>query len=323
MGSNVLTSLIQDAILKLCTQHVTFDASLEIDGIICITPGQDAKEIVVKMHRTIMKPVTQPDQYAPEMDTNPSTPSSTSSATPHKRQRNRQGRDIDPNAYPQNVTSNVSFDEMPKPSIYDEDSGGGGYYNSEQQQQYATPDSTPSKSRKRRAAPAPEASTEEKYIKVEPGESEILVEEPTSVTPGNSNDGYTDPNQGMGNWNLGNSAAYVQGKSPNEEPDSICERCHHVFPTSRCMEYHTSVVHNGFCDVCNKRIDGEPNPENHGLKHTGLRPFQCDLCFKLFQTDSGLKRHKSKEIRCHICNNFVSVQNKSAHMKKHASQGQF
>ncbi|CAH1778343.1 unnamed protein product, partial [Owenia fusiformis] len=58
MGSTnaMLTQLIQDAVLKLCTQNVVFNKSLEIDGIICVSPGDEAKEIVVKMHRTIMKP---------------------------------------------------------------------------------------------------------------------------------------------------------------------------------------------------------------------------------------------------------------------------
>ncbi|CAH1778340.1 unnamed protein product [Owenia fusiformis] len=58
MGSTnaMLTQMIQDAVLKLCTQNVVFNKSLEIDGIICVSPGDEAKEIVVKMHRTIVKP---------------------------------------------------------------------------------------------------------------------------------------------------------------------------------------------------------------------------------------------------------------------------
>ncbi|CAH1777404.1 unnamed protein product [Owenia fusiformis] len=58
MGSTnaMLCQMIQDAVLKLCTQNVVFNKSLEIDGIICVSPGDDTKEIVVKMHRTIVKP---------------------------------------------------------------------------------------------------------------------------------------------------------------------------------------------------------------------------------------------------------------------------
>ncbi|CAH1777517.1 unnamed protein product [Owenia fusiformis] len=64
MGSTTdtsLTNMIQDAILKLCTHNITFTKSLEIDGIICVSPGEAQPDIVVKMHRTILKPQTKPD----------------------------------------------------------------------------------------------------------------------------------------------------------------------------------------------------------------------------------------------------------------------
>ncbi|CAH1778188.1 unnamed protein product [Owenia fusiformis] len=51
-----LTQLIQDAVLNLCTQHVSFGKVLEIDGIIVVSPGdKNFREVVVKMHRTILK----------------------------------------------------------------------------------------------------------------------------------------------------------------------------------------------------------------------------------------------------------------------------
>ncbi|CAH1778383.1 unnamed protein product, partial [Owenia fusiformis] len=80
MGSTnaMLAQLIQDAVLKLCTQNVVFNRSLEIDGIICVSPGDEAKEIVVKMHRTIMKPMI--SQETPETTTNWSTENEQSSA---------------------------------------------------------------------------------------------------------------------------------------------------------------------------------------------------------------------------------------------------
>ncbi|CAH1776929.1 unnamed protein product [Owenia fusiformis] len=58
MGSTnaMLTQIIQDAILKLCTQNIIFHKSLEIDGIICISHSEEDKDMVIKMHRTIVKP---------------------------------------------------------------------------------------------------------------------------------------------------------------------------------------------------------------------------------------------------------------------------
>ncbi|CAH1774829.1 unnamed protein product [Owenia fusiformis] len=59
MGSEVKSEImreVQDVILKLCTQKLHFGASLEIDGIICISPGDSLPEIVIKIHRTVVKP---------------------------------------------------------------------------------------------------------------------------------------------------------------------------------------------------------------------------------------------------------------------------
>ncbi|CAH1777134.1 unnamed protein product [Owenia fusiformis] len=54
--SHMLTKSLQDAILRLCTQHLNFKSTLEIDGIICISPGESTSDIVIKMHRTVLKP---------------------------------------------------------------------------------------------------------------------------------------------------------------------------------------------------------------------------------------------------------------------------
>ncbi|CAH1777111.1 unnamed protein product [Owenia fusiformis] len=70
-STDVLTQLIQDAVLKLCTQNIVFNTSLEIDGIICVSPGEKEREIVVKMHRTIMKPAESQgiqQSWSPQVD---------------------------------------------------------------------------------------------------------------------------------------------------------------------------------------------------------------------------------------------------------------
>ncbi|CAH1777318.1 unnamed protein product [Owenia fusiformis] len=47
---------IQDSVLKLCLERLKSDRTIEIDGIICISHGKQENNIVVKMHRTILKP---------------------------------------------------------------------------------------------------------------------------------------------------------------------------------------------------------------------------------------------------------------------------
>ncbi|CAH1777374.1 unnamed protein product [Owenia fusiformis] len=55
MKSNMeVTKLIQDAILDICTQHVSFEKSLDIDAIVCLSTASRG-DIVVKMHRTVMQ----------------------------------------------------------------------------------------------------------------------------------------------------------------------------------------------------------------------------------------------------------------------------
>ncbi|CAH1777760.1 unnamed protein product [Owenia fusiformis] len=59
MGSTTNTEFVkevQDAILSLCTKRLTFNTAIEIDGIICISPTEPAQDIIVKMHRTVVKP---------------------------------------------------------------------------------------------------------------------------------------------------------------------------------------------------------------------------------------------------------------------------
>ncbi|CAH1776982.1 unnamed protein product, partial [Owenia fusiformis] len=67
MGTSnpMLSKMIQDAILKLCTQNMTFQNSLEIDGIICVSRGETTHDVVIKMHRTIVKPPDSLDARTP------------------------------------------------------------------------------------------------------------------------------------------------------------------------------------------------------------------------------------------------------------------
>ncbi|CAH1776339.1 unnamed protein product [Owenia fusiformis] len=94
----MITQMIQDAVLKLCTQNIMFQKSLEIDGIICVSSGEEQRDIVVKMHRTIVKPEVAPtpvESWSPSLEAdwqntaNTNTPRNTSfdsydSSTPRR-----------------------------------------------------------------------------------------------------------------------------------------------------------------------------------------------------------------------------------------------
>ncbi|CAH1778436.1 unnamed protein product, partial [Owenia fusiformis] len=92
---------------------------------------------------------------------------------------------------------------------------------------------------------------------------------------------------------------------------------HKFFPTKACLDFHTAVVHNKFCEVCNQRLDDEPNVEEHGLRHTGEKDFQCEFCYRLVGTAAGLAYHKMKDLQCLICGKMVQIVRKAKHMRLH------
>ncbi|CAH1776349.1 unnamed protein product, partial [Owenia fusiformis] len=98
---------------------------------------------------------------------------------------------------------------------------------------------------------------------------------------------------------------------------SMCNKCFKDFPNDRCLEYHTSVVHNLYCDVCQLRLDDEPNVQEHGLKHTGEKPHQCKYCYKLFNSHSGYFHHGKLDLLCVVCKKKIQRSMKQSHMKQH------
>ncbi|CAH1777113.1 unnamed protein product, partial [Owenia fusiformis] len=104
-----------------------------------------------------------------------------------------------------------------------------------------------------------------------------------------------------------------------DEETFHCPTCSMAFPSQRCIDYHVIVVHNGYCDVCQGRLDNEDEAErlNHGKKHTGEKPQQCEYCLKLFSGKSTYKLHLSRDLKCLLCGKIFPRQNKTLHMKYH------
>ncbi|CAH1778171.1 unnamed protein product [Owenia fusiformis] len=56
MESTSVSQLISSAVYNLVTENVAFSKCIEIDGIICVSPGDQSQDIVIKMHQVFVKP---------------------------------------------------------------------------------------------------------------------------------------------------------------------------------------------------------------------------------------------------------------------------
>ncbi|CAH1778435.1 unnamed protein product, partial [Owenia fusiformis] len=130
--------------------------------------------------------------------------------------------------------------------------------------------------------------------------------------------------KGDGSTRLSKSQASASSNSvelygifTEDDTQFIC--CNIEFPSRGCFEYHEMVVHRKFCEVCHKRLDGEEMESlmNHGLLHTGVKPFQCGTCHKVIGTKAGLNFHLCRDVRCSICGVTVSFPNRHKHAKSH------
>ncbi|CAH1776348.1 unnamed protein product [Owenia fusiformis] len=111
---------------------------------------------------------------------------------------------------------------------------------------------------------------------------------------------------------------------PFEVSDNYtCSLCYKNMFSKRCLEYHNQLVHNKYCDVCNRRLDqlGD-DPTNHGAAHTGEKSHQCRDCYKLFQSNRGLQHHLAKDLQCAVCSKIVIETNKVTHMRSHVEMFQ-
>ncbi|CAH1778431.1 unnamed protein product, partial [Owenia fusiformis] len=96
-----------------------------------------------------------------------------------------------------------------------------------------------------------------------------------------------------------------------------CTTCGRTFPSKACMESHHQLIHNKYCDVCNSRLDEESNIEEHGLTHTGLKPLQCQYCYRLFNTKTGIFNHTAKDLYCTLCDKSLHISARSKHLRFH------
>ena len=74
------------------------------------------------------------------------------------------------------------------------------------------------------------------------------------------------------------------------------------------------------CKICYKIFERASALKRHNLTHLDARPFECDICYKSFKSKPHLKQHslrhtKVKSFQCEICSKFFFIQ--AAEFKSH------
>ncbi|EDW80971.1 uncharacterized protein Dwil_GK11276 [Drosophila willistoni] len=84
-----------------------------------------------------------------------------------------------------------------------------------------------------------------------------------------------------------------------------------------------------FCDQCGHNVTGKTNFDRHIRKHSGIRPFQCQLCPSRFLSAGELKGHQvshtgDRNFPCRFCDrSYVNHSGRLRHERTHTNERPF
>ncbi|CAH1776312.1 unnamed protein product [Owenia fusiformis] len=318
-----------DAVMKLCTRNILFSRSLEVDGIICISEGDDKPEVVVKMHRTIVKPPDTPDAFCQIQEATATQYSHNDVTAP----LTTQGNEF---AFQNKETENLVSNRKRKQKCE------GLHKVKNEHMNY------PSCAYNKRKNDNIELTSPEKCLRIKTEnpvvETDESIDGGTDVTSSNSNWtpsnashdqlGYGTTNHSASNINIHKPVNYptcVYNKIKNDNVELTSqEKCQSI-KTEHPVGETDSI--GGETDVMNSSSDWTPSnvshdqvrygTTNHSTANINITPDKdlvCNICYKTFANAGNLRRHirsahLNQSFQCLKCNKSF---NYSSNLKRHS-----
>ncbi|XP_049547351.1 myoneurin-like isoform X8 [Anopheles darlingi] len=114
-----------------------------------------------------------------------------------------------------------------------------------------------------------------------------------------------------------------------------CDVCGMNLSTKRSLRYHLRAIHGGglekvySCNLCDQKFALPSYLKMHMNTHTGLRPYSCVYCNRVYGSGGDLVEHVAKHhvgndnvYQCHLCDaDFSKVRDLRAHYEVHYRNG--
>ncbi|XP_029643971.1 zinc finger protein 433-like [Octopus sinensis] len=301
MASNerdLVERLLRQSILTLCRETISYQHSLEVDGIVCITPENENQQIVIKVHEQIQKTGSGPENSFIKYETPRSF-----------------AKSYDPLCTPESLCSSYSSKDNARESKFGDnkvdhkaiinghssirESADVGQSTDHSSSQQNMPISSKARDKGKMCISSSNSSSFIQENLDESGLNRSVASSNTSLTMGNQ---LNTPNS-LCDY----SPNLMLNMSSNSYTPIPCKRCDIVLPDAHTFEKHNLAEHSVFtCNICYRTFTARNNLKRHIRLHTGYKPYTCNICSSSFTRKDDLKFHLlkhnyDKPYRCNQC----------------------
>ncbi|KAK2147212.1 hypothetical protein LSH36_563g00005 [Paralvinella palmiformis] len=335
-----LSSLLQKALVELCTQHLPWEGRLEIDGIFCVSGKDPSQQIVIKIHKALEKP--EPKKGLGRQNKN--TPSNAKKLVIEDGKIISMHHKTPPKKSP-SMPLNLSLPNLKKGVSIITSSGSS-----------LPSTSTPKFSRLQKtligsqslrallgnkAAAAEQGSVSPNVQNEDQGKPTILkqpqtawlrneVEDSHSLDTGSDSGSERHESQDCFKGSQLDIAGSESSGDIDDDTTSMinvtCKICNINFDNFSNLQAHTLQVHKRYaCRQCCNTFSLSCNLRRHERLHAGVKPHACKYCKRSFSRTADLRAHLRKHmedgssdlISCNKCSkSFRTAVNLRLHMYK-------